>query len=110
MSKTSKTTKTVAKTSKTVAKTAKAAPKGKAKVAKVAKAAKAERAPQFADEAKFVVLTKENPRREGTKQHKWFAALMKLSGKTVAEAREKVECGAVVLRYAVKEGHARVNG
>jgi hypothetical protein len=71
------------------------------------KAVKATRAARFAPEAKITMLTKSNPRRDGTVQFTRFAALLK--AKTVGALPEKGRTGFVLaLRRAVNEGHAKV--
>lgn len=69
-------TKKVSLTKKKVS-AAKTSKPAKEKAAKADKAEKRGRAGKFADTAKIVVLTKDNPKREGTKAHENFALYSK---------------------------------
>lgn len=108
-SKTSKTAKT-AKTAKAYARPLRAASKTSAKSGKkVAKESterrKVSTAPRFADTARIKLLTKENPKREGSKSAKLFKLYK--TGQTV---RQVLDAGQTRsnLRYDVAHGYIEV--
>jgi hypothetical protein len=88
-------------------KAAKAAPKKKAASKK--RAAPTKRAAPANGDAVIKIVTKENPRREGSEQHRRYAKLLRWGNKKVADYLESGgdrDC----LSYAVKQGHAQLTG
>ena len=86
---------------------AKAKVKAPAKKPAKAKTGGAGGAAKLADDKRIVVKTKENPRREGTGQHKRYETILKYSGKTVAEYL-KGKGDRTALTRAHDEGHISV--
>lgn len=65
------------------------------------------RSSKFTQESKITVVQKENPCREGTQQHTWYAAILKSNGKTVADM-VKAGGATVALSRAIDRGWVTV--